>query len=160
MAALFTTVQVSLVILLAVCVAFAAVAWVFGFGQRPANRRVQAGFWVTVGLLIPAIVAAIALQLGARGRLEARGLVPYPGLKQVVGVASGVGREPLWVFTVHGPTDSVLAFYRRAESRDRWTLVAEDEDHLLLERGGERMSVSVAERWNERTATFHLGRTR
>ncbi|MFQ5917747.1 MAG: hypothetical protein ACE5I0_08065, partial [Candidatus Binatia bacterium] len=95
-------------------------------------------------------------QSGAENRLARVGIVPHPSIEETVGVAMGVGDNPIWMFTVDAPAESIADFYRTEANRQGWNLTNDSPTMLILNRGEKKMVIGVHEGWDSRTVTYTL----
>lgn len=136
----------ALIALLAGCLVLAALLYYVNYvhPQEPTGHWGKSGLINLMLVLVPVLVIALWFQDGAEDRLAELGLTPYPGFVSSSGVATGAGESPVWVFSVEGDPEQVLAFYRRAENRAGWSLHSESGSLLLLEKEGRLLSVAAS----------------
>ncbi|HOP18113.1 MAG: hypothetical protein KDI22_06255 [Gammaproteobacteria bacterium] len=137
--------DLSLIALLGGCLLLAAVLYYVIFVRRehPISPWGKSGLVTLMFVLVPVLVIALWYQAGAESRLAQIGFTPYPGFASSSGVATGLGENPVWVFSVEGGAKPVLEFYGRPENRKGWALVSESESLLLFEREGKSVAVSA-----------------
>lgn len=135
----------SLIALLVGFVLMAALLYhvIFIRREHPIGSWAKSGLVVFVFLLIPVLLIALGFQAGAENRLQKIGFRPYPGFVSSSGIATGLGENPFWVFSVEGGATAVLEYYRQPENREGWVLVADSEFLLLFEREGQKVAVSA-----------------
>lgn len=150
--------QTSIIVLLVICLYLAVQGYYFGFIRPP---RVfawlqQATFVFMAFLMIPFLAGVLWLQSGAENRLARVGIVPHPSIEETVGVAMGVGDNPIWMSTVDAPAESIADFYRTEANRQGWNLTNDSPTMLILNRGEKKMVIGVHEGWDSRTVTYTL----
>ncbi len=112
----------------------------------------KSGLVVLTALLIPLLGVALWNQNASHARLEELGFAVYPGFENNVGLASGVGSEPTWLYSLSTPPNAVLSFYRRPENHSGWKLMSETSDSLVFERDAWKMTLQI----NRGNAAFFL----
>jgi hypothetical protein len=137
--------QPSLILFLVLLLLLAAGTYYLGFVLRPTWAwHSQAGFLITIGVLIPTVVLVLALQQSARGRLARLGVRVHPGLGPSLGVATGIGRNSTWLFRTTAPAETILAYYRADSTHPGWSLIEASPAAVVLSREGERLSILAA----------------
>ena len=96
-------------------------------------------------VLIPVVLLVLWHQHQSVNRLEALGFVPHPGLHNSIGVATGSGAQPVWLFELNAPVADVIDFYRQPQHHAGWQLLAQTSQGLLFERGNSRLAVELSE---------------
>ena len=96
-----------------------------------------------MAILIPVVVVTLWHQAGASARLAEIGFAPHPAFDASVGVASGTGGHPVWVFSTTADPESILAFYRQPGNHGGWSLNSEASRMLVFGRGRERATLTV-----------------
>ena len=135
----------ALIALLGGCLSLAILLYYVIFIRRDG----AVGSWGKSGLLtllfvlIPVLVIALWNQSGAESRLALIGLSPYPGLTSSSGVATGQGKNPVWVFSVEGGAEPALKFYSHPENHKGWTLVSKSKSLLLFKSEGKTLVISA-----------------
>lgn len=115
------------------------------------RRETDLSGWGTSGLIAmlfviaPVIIMALWSQSGAESRLNELGFEPHPGFVSSVGIATGTGRNPTWVFSTDAEAQAIMDFYRQHQNRDGWSLAAERQSSLTFTKAHERMTVHVSE---------------
>lgn len=138
--------QPSLIALLGACLVFAAQGYYFGF-YRPVRYLVwlqKSLFVFMTFFLIPMLGYVLWLQMGAANRLEAVGIVPHPSIRHAVGMVVGRGETPLWMFAIDPDGTDELEFYEDSIHRKGWAVVSENQISLSLEKGKDRMNISIS----------------
>lgn len=99
---------------------------------------------VLTALLIPLIGFALWNQNESHARLEKLGFPVYSGFESAVGVATGAGPEPTWLYALRTSPSAVLNFYRRPENHSGWALVSETSSSLEFKRETRKMRLEVS----------------
>ncbi len=129
------------------CIAWAALLF-YVFQVRQASdlgAGGKAGFVVITALLLPVLGLALWHQGASSSRLEELGFSAYDGLESSVGIATGTGQEPTWLYTLSSSEQALLDFYRQPEHREGWRLTAETQHSLIFERQALKMMVNASE---------------
>lgn len=98
---------------------------------------------IVLGLLILALGLALWSQNRSYSRLEHLGFAVFDGLGNSVGVATGGGPDPTWLYSLSVPETEVLDFYRRPENYQDWELTSDSSNALLFERGNLKMRLQI-----------------
>ncbi|MCM8813369.1 MAG: hypothetical protein NC924_05460 [Candidatus Omnitrophica bacterium] len=140
--------QSSLLWLLGGCILAAAGAYRLGFGRDSGwlAARAKAGFIFMVSVLIPCLVVVLGMQATAKSRLMQYGIVPHPAAGESVGVATGLGRAPAWVFRVKAAACSPADFYVEDAMRSGWQMSVAGED-VVLKKNDRKMWIGVQNSW-------------
>ena len=150
--------QNSLIWILVFCLAWAPIAFYFGF-LRPAKTGAwqhQAALIIDLFLLVPIIGFVLFQQSGAIKRLELEGFSAHPSILESVGLTNGAGTEPEWVFEAAESSEEILDYYRASQSRPEWTLTTDSEVILILRRGEQRMTIAASDRSGYTSLMFRL----
>lgn len=134
----------TLAMLLIGCLLYAAVLfYVFVVRrERDLGGLGKSGLLVLAGLLVPVIGFVLWHQSQSTARLAGLGFKPYPGFKHSVGVATGMGEAPTWVYAVDDET-AVLEFYKKREHHTAWKLTSENSSMLVFVNGDDELTLSV-----------------
>ena len=137
--------ETSLLIILIFCVSFAALLYyVFIFKKEmDLGEQGKAALFTAVFVILPILVIVIWNQFESKDRLSVIGFSPHPGFVSSVGVASGAGKNPIWVFSIEDDELSILQFYKNSENHSGWSLVSESHNSLVFRRGNEKTTVHV-----------------
>ncbi len=135
----------ALITLVGLLVALAAVLYHVFVVRRAddAGGQGQAGLIVLIAVLVPIVGMVLWDQSGATARLAEIGFAPHPAFDSSVGVASGNGNQPVWVFSTSADPESILAFYRQPGNHHGWSLNAEATRMLVFDRGDDRATLTV-----------------
>ncbi len=124
----------SIVLLLFFSVVLAVTSFYLGFINPAKNLSlaVKISFILVILILIPLFTAILWLQSGAKERLSITGIVPYPELKETIGVAFGIGERPVWLFKTGEDNVSIRSFYSNENNRQGWKLLDIDKQNVTL----------------------------
>ena len=120
--------------------------------QQDFLARGKAALLIIAFLIVPILGLTLWNQMLSKGRLAELGFVPYHGLGSSVGVLTGTGDQPMWLFTISETENAVLDFYKRTENRLGWDLVSENPAMLVFENSDSRLTLHVG----DGTASFML----
>lgn len=151
--------------LIAMTVVFALLAWLnfhLGF-RRPVPLLAwlpQGAFLVFMFLLIPVCLFALWNQHRASDRLSATGIVPHPTFEHAVGIATGRGESPIWLFELTATPDEVLEFYRAEDNHNGWQLVSDSPPMLIFGDGdgdgARRLTIIAGDSSRSRSVAFQV----
>lgn len=129
------------------CVAWAALLfYIFVIrGAADLGAGGKSAIVILGALLIPVLGISLWHQNEAPERLKELGFAFHEGLGSSVGVAAGTGPEPMWVYSLNSPPNSVIDFYRRPENHSGWRLTAESPNSLVFERQTLKMTLQVSD---------------
>jgi hypothetical protein len=150
--------ETTLIILVSFCTLLAAQGYYFGFKKPPPVLAYlqQTTFVVMTFILIPFLLIVLWLQWGAKDRLAETGILPHPSITEALGIAVGVGANPIWLFEVEASASAVADFYRATTNRPGWNLTTDTHILLILRRGSEKMVVGISEKQGSSTLSFQL----
>lgn len=137
--------ELSLILILGSCILFAAVLYYFLFVKREADlgERGKAGIFTIFFVIAPIILIVLLMQFGAESRLEKLGFKPHPSFSSSVGAATGVGENPIWIFSATGNPDSIFQFYKDPRNHAGWSLQAENTNGLVFRKDKNKMSILI-----------------
>ena len=114
--------------------------------QPDPGGRGMAGMITLLFVLVPVLLITLWLQSDSARKLSDTGFVPHPALAASMGVATGVGEDPVWVFSIEGDPDAIVRFYKDPSSHAGWQRVWASEGMLMFESDdGQRMSLFVSD---------------
>ena len=150
--------EISIIVLLLLLILFGILSFYLGFirPQPPLAWLSQASFTVLTFILIPMCLIALWNQTKAIDRLEKIDIVPHPSIKNSVGIATGRGTNPVWLFEVTASPEEIIAFYRKDSSISDWTLIEDNPSMLIFKRGTQKLVISTNGSWTSRTVTYML----
>ena len=133
-------------LLLAVLALAGLLFYVFIVRREPdPGGRGMAGLITLLFVLVPVLLITLWLQSDSAQRLSDTGFVPHPALVSTVGVAAGVGENPVWVYSIAGDPRDIVQFYRDAGNHPGWQQVSDSENMLIFETDDRRMSLFVSD---------------
>lgn len=137
--------QLSLIALLCVSMGFAALSYYLGFVKpdRLFAWRPQAAFVCLIVLLIPVLSISLWLQATATLRLAETGITPHPKLGASIGITTGLGNEPIWMFRTTANEEEIAEFYRNRQHRQDWEIINDSPIFLILGKDRQRMTVGT-----------------
>jgi hypothetical protein len=150
--------QTSIIVILLICIILAAEGCYAGFIRpiRVFAWMAQAGFiFMTFGM-IPCLIIALWLQSGAKERLARTGFVPHPSIKESVGIATGIGKNPTWTFKTEESDKSIADFYRLEKNRKGWKLANNRSLMMIFEKDKKKMVIGVHKGWTSNTLIYML----
>ena len=137
----------TLITLLVTVLAFAGLLYfVFIVRRQPdPGAKGVAGLVVLMFLLAPVLVIVLWLQSDSGQKLSDTGFTPHPALVSSMGVATGVGDNPIWAFSIDGDRAAIMQFYRDPANHPGWQQVSDSENILIFESNDRRMSLFVSD---------------
>lgn len=137
--------ETPLLLILGACLSFAALLYYFLIIKRETDLgwRGRSGIFVIIFVITPVLLIVLFNQSGAEDRLRKTGFNPYPDFSSSVGTATGTGEKPIWLFSTDSKADSVLLFYKEEKNHHGWSLIAEDHNKLVFEKGRQTMSIRI-----------------
>ena len=123
-----------IIYLLVACIGFAILGYYLGFYRptEPFEWYSQAMFFGMTFLLIPMLTWVLWYQAGAINRLTQTGITPHPTIEYSVGVTSGQGKNPTWVFETLPNTKVNLDYYTQESNRKGWAIKHINETMVIL----------------------------
>lgn len=139
--------ETSLLIILGSCISFSALLYYFIFVKRESDLgwRGRAGIFSILFIITPIILIVLFSQSGAEDRLRKIGFEPHPNFSGSVGIAVGTGKNPIWVFSTDGDSNSILQFYKVHENHGDWSLLTESQNELVFEKEHQKMSIHIGD---------------
>jgi Ca2+/Na+ antiporter len=114
----------------------------------------QYAFFVLVLFLIPFLLFVLWNQSKAQERLCNIGVIPHPSIKHAVGMSTGTGIDPVWLFEVTASTDEIVDFYHRKSNVPDWELISKGSLVLVYKRGTKKLMIIAGENWRKREVVF------
>ena len=150
--------QNSLILLLIFSLVLSLQGYYFGI-YRPtavAAWLAQSTFVIATFMLMPILVYVLVTQSGAIDRLERTGIRPYPGISESVGIATGKGDNPTWVFEVRASGDEIREFYRSAENTGDWSFQGDDGIYLRFVKNDRLMKIAFRDNVSSDTLIYMI----
>lgn len=124
----------SLLLLLIAGLGYAALLYYLLFvrSERDPAGWGLSGIMAMLFIIAPIIVIVLWSQSGAQQRLHDLGFVPHPKFVSSMGIATGVGESPTWVFDTDATEAEIVAFYKREEHRPGWQLTGQGPSVLVF----------------------------
>ena len=109
----------------------------------------RASIFILLFLIVPVIIVVLYNQSNAESRLAQTGFKPYPGISRSVGVLTGTGKNPLWLFSIDDDIDtvSIIKYYKNPENHKGWRLISKSTNMLLFQKDNMKMSISIANKY-------------
>ncbi len=118
--------------------------WIFIVRREPdLGAGGRSAIVIVGGLIIPVLIAALWIQSQSVSRLEKLGLTVFDGLGSTVGIAAGIGENPIWVFELDASEADALNFYRDPGNHQSWSLRSSTENSLTLTRGNAQLQIQA-----------------
>ena len=135
--------QPQLMVLLFICIVFAAQGFYFGFVRPPKVLAwlQQATFILMLFMMIPLVSFALWKQVGAVERLASTGVKPHPGILHPIGLATG---PSAWVFKAKSNPEDIKSFYHSEDSFEGWEIISSSGNMLIVSNGDEKMTISMS----------------
>ena len=112
--------ETSLILILSISLSFAALLYYVFIVKRQLDigARGVAGMIVILVVITPILLMVIFNQSGAEQRLRKYGFNPHPDFTGSVGIATGSGKHPIWLFSTNAKTESIVQFYKETTMMD------------------------------------------
>ena len=138
---------VTLVVFLVAILALAALLfYVFVVKQAPdAGGKGVAGLVLILFILTPVVLFMLWNQSASVDRLNDIGFSAHPALRPSVGMATGIGENPVWVFAMDGDPRRIVQFYKQTDNHSGWQLVYEGQNLLVYEKEAQSLSIFIAD---------------
>jgi len=147
----------SIILLLVFSFVLSAISYYLGY-RRPAIKFswfAKVSFISVTLLLIPVLVIVLYFQSTAKSRLSETGFVPYPNIKETVGIAFGTGKNPIWIFKIKGQ-NYIEKFYSEESNRPGWKLIKRSNNMQTYRKGNKIMSIGQQEGWTSSSIIYML----
>ena len=147
----------SLILLLVFSFILSGVSYYIGY-KRPSNNFkwvAKISFLSVTFLLIPLLFIVLFFQSTAKSRLSETGFVPHPEIKETVGIAFGIGENPVWIFKIKGQND-IEEFYSAESNRPGWKLIESSDNMNIYQKGNKKMSIGRHRGWTSSSIVYML----
>ena len=104
----------------------------------------KSGLFIIMFFIVPIIATTLYYQSGAKDRLQKNGFTPHASFKSSVGVATGTGDNPIWMFTTELDKQAIVDFYKQKQNHQGWKLTDEDEKWLTFSKKDEKMRINIS----------------
>ena len=138
--------EISLILILGVSLSFAALLYYVFVVKRQLDigaRGVAAMIAILV-IITPILLMVLFNQSGAEQRLKKLGFNPHPDFTASVGVATGMGENPIWLFSTNAKTETIVKFYKSKDNHHGWSLISESYNRLVFVKKDKKISISVS----------------
>ncbi len=138
--------EISLIIILSFTLLFAVLLYYVFIVKRKHDlgARGIAGMIVMIAIIAPILLMVLFNQSGAEQRLKEMGFNPHPDFTGSIGIATGSGENPIWIFSTNAETESIVHFYKERDNHDGWSLISENHNRLFFIKKDKKMSISVS----------------
>lgn len=138
--------QTSLILILVFSLSFAALLYYVFIVKRQLDLggRGVAGMIVILVIITPIILMVIFYQSGAEQRLKKYGFNPHPDFTGSVGIVTGLGENPIWLFSANTKTEFIVEFYKKTDNHDGWVLISENNSRLVFVKKDKKMSIIIS----------------
>ena len=110
------------------------------------------GIIFIIFVLVPIIIIVLYFQFTASSKLQALGFTPHPNLTSSMGIASGQGDKPIWVFSYSDHDENIIDFYRVQKNSVGWILDHEEANKLVFLKDNKKMNITS----DNKTIVFSL----
>ncbi len=104
----------------------------------------KSGLFIIIFFIAPIIATTLYYQSGAKDRLQKSGFTPYSSLGSSVGVATGTGDNPIWMFSTKSDKQAIVDFYKKEQNHQGWKLTGEDEKWLIFTKEDQKMRINIS----------------
>jgi len=140
------TMDTSLIITLTVLLLFAWSLYYYLFIKRVSDFFFlgKSGLVIIMFMIVPMLATVLYYQAGAKDRLSAIGFTPHSSFGAAVGVASGTGDNPIWMFSTEFDKKAIINFYKQEQNHKDWEAVSEDEKWLTFTKKDKKMRINIS----------------
>ena len=138
--------ETSLILILGISLFYAALLYYLFIVKRLKDLGSQgvAGMMVILFVIAPIVLIVVFNQSGAEQRLKEYGFNPHPDFTSSIGVATGSGENPIWLFSTETKTESIVQFYKKAENHDGWLFIRENNNGLVFVKKDKKMLINIS----------------
>ena len=94
--------------------------------------------------IAPIIATTLYYQSGAEDRLQKSGFTPHSSFESSVGVATGTGDNPIWMFSTNSDKQTIVDFYKQEQNHQDWKLTGEDAKWLIFTKEDQKMRINIS----------------
>ena len=147
----------SIILLLVFSLILSGISFYLGYWRPSVNFSgfAKVSFIFCTFFLTPALAVVLFLQSTAKDRLSETGFVPYPQIKETVGIAFGTGENPTWIFKIKGE-NYIESFYSYESNRPGWKLIKSSENMQTYQKGSRIMSIGHQKGWTSSSIIYML----
>lgn len=137
--------DISLIITLLLLLLFASALYYYFFMKRVPDvfHLGKSALVIIVFMIIPILVTVLYYQAGAKDRLNAIGFTPHSSFSSSVGVASGTGENPIWMFATESDKELLVDFYKHEKNYKEWKLSEENDEWLVYTKDNKKMRINI-----------------
>ena len=141
-----STMDTSLIITLSLLLLFAWALYYYLFIKRESDFFYlgKSGLFLIMFFIAPIIATTLYYQSGAKDRLQKTGFTPHSSFEASVGVATGTGDNPIWMFSTAFDKQIIIDFYKQEQNHQGWKLTGEDEKWLIFSKKDKKMRINVS----------------
>ena len=147
----------SIILLLVFSLILSVVSYYLGY-LKPAKHLswlAKSSFISVSFILIPVLVIVLYFQSTAKSRLSETGFVPYAEITETVGIAFGIGENPIWIFKIKGK-NNIESFYSDESNRHGWKLIESSETMQIYQKGDKKMSIGQHKGWTSSSIIYMM----
>lgn len=136
----------SLIITLTVLLLFAWSLYYYLFIKRESDFFYlgKSGLVIIMLIIVPILATILYYQAGAKDRLNAVGFTPHSSFDSSVGVATGTGDNPIWMFSTEFQKQAIIDFYKQEQNHKGWKVTSEDEKWLIFTKEDKNMRINIS----------------
>jgi len=140
-----STMDTSLIITLSALLLFAWALYYYLFIKHESDFFFlgKIGLVIIMFFIVPILATILYYQAGAKDRLASVGFTPHPGFDSSIGVATGTGENPVWMFSTELDKKSLIDFYKQEQNHKDWVSVEEDDDWLTFTKNNKKMRINI-----------------
>ncbi len=135
----------SLIITLIVLLLFACSLYYYLFIKRISDFFYlgKIGLVIIMFMIVPMLATVLYYQAGAKDRLNATGFPPHSSFESSIGVATGTGDNPIWMFSTEFDKKAIIDFYKQEQNHKGWEVASEDEKWLTFSKKDKKMRINI-----------------
>ena len=104
----------------------------------------KSGLFLIMLFIAPMIATTLYYQSGAKDRLQKSGFTIHSSFESSIGVATGTGDNPIWMFSTELDKASIVNFYKQEQNHQGWQLESEDEKWLTFIKKDKKMRINIS----------------
>lgn len=127
--------DISLIITLLLLLLFASALYYYFFKKRVPDVFYlgKSSLVIIMFMIVPLLATVLYYQAGAEDRLNAIGFTPHSSFTSSVGIATGTGESPTWLFETDSSKETIIDFYKKEQTHRGWEQIEEDHPKWRLE---------------------------
>ncbi len=137
--------DISLIITLLILLLFASALYYYFFMKRLQDvfHLGKSALVIIMFMIVPILATVLYYQAGAKDRLIAIGFTPHSSFSSSIGVGSGTGKNPIWMFATELDREILIDFYKHEKNHKEWNLSQENDKWLIYTKDDKKMRLNI-----------------